>query len=336
MAGDTRVVVFTDIEGSTRLLRALGTRFDDLLARHHALMRTAVVAHGGTEVGTEGDAFFVLFDDAASAVAACVDAQRALAGEAWPDDGVIRVRIGVHAGEVRPGGDNYIGMGIHQAARVAPTAHGGQIIVSPAIVGALGDALPEHVALADLGAFHLRDFDEPQHLFQVLHPDLERSFPPPRAASAVVHNLKAARTSFVGRQAELLELTKAVDVEPLVTVVGPGGVGKTRLAAEVGLAVAGRFGGGVWFVSLTGAAAGVDVVEPVKAALGVVDQPGRTSTECIAELRARDRRRRGVRRGTARGVGDDPRTGHKSGTPPHRRRDCRTRRAARSERRGRH
>ncbi len=282
MAEAWRTVVFTDIEASTRLLRSLGTRYDAVLERHHALMREAVASFGGEVVGTEGDAFFVLFDDPAVAVEACVLAQSLVRAEHWPADGVIRVRMGLHIGEVRRGGDNYIGMGVHQAARVAPTAHGGQIVLSEAVADALGQELPQSVGLLDLGEFHLRDFDKAQRLYQVLHPNLEAEFPPPRAASAVVHNLPAARTSFVGRGAELDELVKAIDTARLVTLVGPGGVGKTRLASELGLRVAGRYPEGVWLVALANVE-DHDVAGEIKRAIGARDQPEATAAEVIAQ-----------------------------------------------------
>jgi class 3 adenylate cyclase len=282
-APTNKAIVFTDIEASTRLLRSLGPRFDPLLARHHALIRRAIEAHRGVEVSTEGDAFFVLFDRTSDALEACIEAQRLLAAEPWPSDGVVRVRMGIHHGDVRAGGDNVIGLGVHQAARVAPAAHGGQVILSGAAANALFGALPEQVDLLDLGAYHLRDFDEPQHLFQVLHPDLEHLFPPVRATAAVVHNLAPPRTSFVGREAEVEELTKAIDAAPLVTLVGPGGVGKTRLASEVGLSTASRYPNGVWFVSLARANDSSDVAEFVKAAMNLADDPGRTASELITD-----------------------------------------------------
>ena len=278
----TEAIVFTDIEGSTRLFRDLGPRYDRLLARHHELMRQAIAAHGGVEVSTEGDAFFVLFDRPAAALCACIEAQLLLAREAWPSDGVVRVRMGIHWGEVRPGGDNVVGMGVHQAARVAPAAHGGQILVSGAVAGMFAGALPDQVGLLDLGPFHLRDFDETQHLFQVLHPDLERLFPPARATVAIVHNLTRARTSFVGRAKELEEIGKAIDVAPLVTIVGPGGVGKTRVAREVGLGLAAQFPNGVWFVPLARADASSDIAEVVRVAMGLEAEPHRTAADVVA------------------------------------------------------
>lgn len=276
-------VVFTDIEGSTQLLRDLGARFDPLLARHHELMRQAISAGGGVEVRSDGDGFVALFGRPEDALVACVAAQRALGAERWPDDGVIRVRMGVHLGAVRPGGDNYTGLGIHQGSRVAPAAHGGQVVVSAAMVAALGQSLPEATGLLDLGAFHLRDFDGPQHLFQVLHPDLERSFPPLRVPSAAVHNLTPPRTNFVGRSAELNELVKVSDVLALLTIVGPGGVGKTRLASEVGLRVAARYPQGVWLVPLASVEGDEAVAEHVKTVLGLGDRPGLSTIDVIAE-----------------------------------------------------
>ncbi|MDQ6746580.1 MAG: tetratricopeptide repeat protein [Candidatus Dormibacteraeota bacterium] len=278
----TLAVVFTDIEGSTRLLRALGDRFDGLLARHHALMREAISAHGGVEVSTEGDAFLVVFERPTDALLASVAAQRLLRAETWPNDAALRVRIGIHLGEIRRGGDNYTGIGVHQASRVVPAAHGGQVIVSGVFAAAVGGALPDGIDLLDLGAFHLRDFEVPEHLFQVVHDDLERDFPPPRVASAAVHNLAPARTSFVGRSVEIGELVKATDSAKLVTIVGPGGVGKTRLASEVGLCVAGRYPEGVWLVPLASIESSYAVAEKVKTVMGLVDNPGQSAAETIA------------------------------------------------------
>ncbi|HUR77854.1 MAG TPA: adenylate/guanylate cyclase domain-containing protein, partial [Acidimicrobiales bacterium] len=276
-------VVFTDIEGSTKLLRALGDDYADVLSRHHVLIREAMAERGGVEVGTEGDAFLVLFERPDDAVLACLAAQRRLLTEAWPGDTVMRVRMGIHVGDVRLGGDNYVGLGIHQARRVASAGHGGQVLVSAAVAEALRGVLPQDVGLHDLGAFHLRDFDERQQLFQVLHPDLPRIFPPPRATSAAVHNLPPARTAFFGRAAELNALVKATDVSPLVTIVGPAGIGKTRLASELGLLVAGRYDLGVWLVPLASLTTATGVAERVKSAMGLADDPRSSAAQCIAD-----------------------------------------------------
>ncbi len=281
--GAEAALLFTDIEGSTQLLRDLGDDYETVLRRHQVLVREAIAAAGGVEAGSEGDGFFAVFDRPAEALVACVRAQRALAAEPWPAHGVVRVRMGVHLGDVRRGGEQYVGLGVHQAARVAPAAHGGQVIISAAMAAAVGHALPEQTGLLDLGAFHLRDFDGPQHLFQLLHPDLETSFPPPRVASAAVHNLAPPRTSFVGRTDLLEELVKLTEVAQLVTVVGPGGVGKTRLASEVGLRVADRYPAGVWLVSLASIDRSGAVAEQVKTAMGLLDLPGRTATEVVAD-----------------------------------------------------
>jgi predicted ATPase len=276
-------VVVTDIEGSTKLLRALGDDYAGVLSRHHTLIRNAMTARGGTEVGTEGDAFVVLFDHADDAVLACLTAQRDLAAEKWHGDANVKVRMGIHVGDVRPGGDNYVGLGIHQSRRVASAGHGGQVLVSAAAAEELHGLLPEDVGLHDLGAFHLRDFDDRQRLWQLLHPDLPRVFPPPRATSAAVHNLPPARTAFIGRGSELNALVKATDVSPLVTIVGPPGIGKTRLASELGLMVAGRYDVGVWLVSLASLNEPSGVAQRVKSTMGIPDDPTASATQSIAD-----------------------------------------------------
>lgn len=174
----------TDIEGSTRLFRALGERYVELLATHQTLLRGPFIDDGGVEVGTEGDALFFVFTDAAEAVAACVEGQRALAGHPWPLGSEVRVRIGLHTAEARPVGHDYVDLAVHQVARISAGAHGGQVLVSDATATAVGDRLPHGVTLIPLGAFQLRGFPEPQRLHQLDHPDVRRQFPPPTASRA--------------------------------------------------------------------------------------------------------------------------------------------------------
>ncbi len=240
--------VFTDIEGSTRLFRRIGERYPALLERHNELVRGALAAHDGVEVKTEGDAFFVAFADAVDAVEACAHAQRNLAAEPWPADAQMRVRFGVHTGLASPRGEDYVAFAVHQAARVVSAGHGGQILVSSET--ARRALALETVTLESLGHFRVRDFDEPLEVFQVAGDGLADQFPPLRALPADRHNLMAPATTLVGRLGELAELAALIEASRLVSVVGPGGLGKTRLVVEHGLAHASDWDHGAWFVDL--------------------------------------------------------------------------------------
>lgn len=268
--------VFTDVVGSTALLRSLGDHaFDELIRRCRDIVRQAAVPLGGMEVGTEGDGMFLVFTDAAGALQACVGAQVALRAADW-GDAVPAVRIGLHVGEgtAVADGTDYVGLGVHQAARVANAANGDQVLLSDAAVTAIAGRWPGGVGAIDLGLYALRDFDAPERLWEARHPDLPGQVAPPRAASAVVHNLPPVRTTFVGRQRELDDLAKRITSAALVTVVGPGGVGKTRLATEAGRAAAGHFADGVWLVSLdTTVAPGADAGAVASAAAAALHRP---------------------------------------------------------------
>lgn len=246
----TVTFVVTDVEQSTRLLRLLGEDYAGVLERHRTLLRTAWGRWGGYEVDCQGDSFFVAFADPAAALYACVEAQRAVRREPWPGGVRLRVRIGVHAGLAAPSGDRYVALAVHQAARVGDVGHGDQVIVSEAVAHDLRHH-PWHAGLPvvrSVGRYRVRDFDRPVELFQLVADDLPRSFPPVRAMPADRHNLTPPATSLVGREADLAALDRAVGGSRLVTVVGPGGVGKTRLVTEYGVRVADRWPGGVWLV----------------------------------------------------------------------------------------
>jgi predicted ATPase len=243
----TVTFVVTDIEQSTRLLRTLGDRYAGVLDRHRALLRDAWARWGGHEVDCLGDSSLVAFSDAAAALQACVQAQRALRDEAWPERGRVRVRMGVHAGLAAPSGDRYVALAVHQAARVGDVGHGDQVVVSEVVAGELArcGAGP---GIRSLGRYRLRDFERPVELHQVLADGLPRSFPPVRAMPADRHNLTPPATSLVGREADLAALEGALSRHRMVTVVGPGGVGKTRLVTELGVRAAPTWPGGVWLV----------------------------------------------------------------------------------------
>jgi predicted ATPase/class 3 adenylate cyclase len=269
----TVALLFTDIEGSTRLLERLGDGYGAVLQRHRDVLAAVFAAHGGVVVETEGDAMFVAFDKPTAAVAAAIDGQRAILAESWPPGGQVRVRMGMHCGEVELVGGGYVGLSVHVAARVSSAAHGGQIIVTEVTARLAGDP-----STLDLGRHRLKDVGE-FRLLQLRTPDLEESFPAPRTLSALPNNLPAPVDSFIGRQVELAELAEALRTDRLVTLTGPGGSGKTRLALEVATSLVPAFADGVWFVALATVSDGARVFEAVSQVLGVSDIAG----EAIAD-----------------------------------------------------
>ena len=241
--------VFTDIEGSTRLLRRLGDRYPGVLDRHREVLRSAWQSHGGVEVETEGDGVLAAFADAGAAILACAAAQCVLLGEDWPTDGFVRVRMGVHSGLAYPRGDAYVAMAVHQAARVVAAAHGSQVLVSEQTAEIAANI--DGIALESLGRFRLRDFDESVQLFQVSADGLPTQFHAVRALPAEGHNLVRPPTSFIGRDEALAAVLALLGPGRLVSLVGPGGVGKTRLVTELGLHIAPAWRDGVWFIDLS-------------------------------------------------------------------------------------
>ncbi|HEU4488237.1 MAG TPA: adenylate/guanylate cyclase domain-containing protein, partial [Actinomycetota bacterium] len=180
----TITFLFTDVEGSTRLLERLGERYRDILHGHHAIMRAAIAAGDGHEVATEGDSFFAVFPTIGGAVRATAQAQRELARNAWPEGVAVRVRMGLHTGEGILGGDNYLGMDVHRAARIAGAAHGGQVLLSDATRALAETCLPPATRLRDLGTHRLKDLPRPERLYQLVLEGLEQDFPPARTLDA--------------------------------------------------------------------------------------------------------------------------------------------------------
>ncbi len=184
LPGGTITFLFTDIEGSTRLLKRLGEDYKLLLAEHHDLFRALFVEHAGREVDTQGDAFFVVFQRAKDAVATALAAQRAVAAHSWPQQVDLRVRMGMHTGEPARAAERYIGLGVHRAARICSVAHGGQILLSHATYAVLADEMLPDLRFRDLGEHTLKDLDRPERLYQLVVPDLPSDFPPLRGTGA--------------------------------------------------------------------------------------------------------------------------------------------------------
>jgi class 3 adenylate cyclase len=231
----TVTFLFTDIEGSTRLLQELGDRYEDVETQHARILREAIADGGGTEVRTEGDSFFAVFPTPTGALEATIRAQRALAEEAWPRGEPVRVRMGMHTGEGRTGGSgsgaDYIGIDVNRAARIAAAGHGGQVLLSETTRSLVEADVPEGVTIRDLGEHRLKDLEHPQHLYDLVIDELLAEFPPIRTL-AVPSNLPQERTSFVGREKEIEEITALIDRNRLVTLTGPGGTGEDPAGAE--------------------------------------------------------------------------------------------------------
>ncbi len=286
----TVTFLFTDIEGSTQLVAKIGPApFSDLLEQHNRLIRGAVAAHAGVDAGTAGDSFLVVFRDAASAVAAAVDAQRALAVATWPAGAEVRVRMGLHTGQGIAGGDGYVGLDIHRAARVASAAHGGQVLMSEASRAATARDLPPGVGVRDLGLHDLRGVAEPERIHQLLIDGLKSDFPPLRSSTTPRTMLPVAPTTFVGRERELEEITAMLRADRLVTLVGTGGIGKTRLMIQAAVPAAGLHRHGAFFVELAPIGDLGRVEQEVARALGIQQQPGQELADTVDDfLRAKD------------------------------------------------
>jgi predicted ATPase/class 3 adenylate cyclase len=229
----TVTFLFTDVEGSTRLLHQLGDSYAEVLAEHRRVLRDAFSRHGGVEVDTQGDAFFVAFAKASDALAAAVESRQAL------EPGPIRVRTGIHTGEPLVTAEGYVGIDVHRAARIASAGHGGQILVSQSTRD-LADA----DSLRDLGEHRLKDLSAPERIYQLGEGDF------PRLKSLNQTNLPVQPTPLVGREEELAEVLELLRRNRLVTLTGAGGSGKTRLALQAAAELVDEFADGVWFTSL--------------------------------------------------------------------------------------
>jgi class 3 adenylate cyclase len=280
----TVTFLFTDIEGSTQLVTSLGEGFDPLLAAHNELLREAIARADGTEVSTEGDAFFAVFATAPGALAASVEAQRALAAHPWPEDATIRVRMGLHTGEARLGSDNYIGTDVNRAARIAAAGHGGQVLLSDSTRTLASSQLPAGVAIRDLGSHRLKDLPAPERIWQLEIDGLPSDFGPIRSLDARPNNLPLPTASMVGRTAELAAVVDLVREMRLVTLTGPGGTGKTRLALAAAHHLLTDFADGVFFVALQDAWDRQQVAAATALALGVREKYDRDLEQGVKDI----------------------------------------------------
>jgi predicted ATPase/class 3 adenylate cyclase len=278
----TIALLFTDIEGSTRLATELGPEWPEVLATHHEIVASAITDRGGFIDGTEGDAFFATFTDAAAAARAAVAAQQALHGHAWPAlVGEIKVRMGLHVAYVERASTGYVGLEVHRAARVAAAAHGGQLLITePARVLAGGAITTE-----PLGAHRMKDFPAPELIHcAVIDGRGAAAFPPPRTEQVRPNNLPAGTLPLIGREAELDSIRDAFQVEHerLVTITGRGGAGKTSLALAAAADMLDDHSGGVWLVRLARLSSPAEVLPAAAAAIGAEADGGTSTLDAVA------------------------------------------------------
>jgi predicted ATPase/class 3 adenylate cyclase/DNA-binding CsgD family transcriptional regulator len=295
--GGAVTFLFSDIEGSTRLVKALRDGYAGVLEEHRRLVRAVVAAHGGHVVDMQGDAFFVAFGAAKQAVLCALGVQRALAAHRWPAGAAVRVRIGVHTGPAVPdAGGGYTGLAVHRAARICAAAAGGQVLISQATRALVEDEEEElGFTLVDVGERALKDLDRPVRLFQLAAPGLDAPVPaaglPGRGeaggAAGGVHGFPAELTSFIGRAGPVREVAGLLEEHRLVTVTGPGGSGKTRLAGQVARRVAARVADGARLAELAPVGDPALVPAVVAVVLGVREQPGVSVAEVLARVLAR-------------------------------------------------
>ena len=269
----TLTMMFTDIEASTLLLTRLGDKYAEALSAQRSILREAIASSRGQEMGTEGDSFFVVFDSAVDAVTAAVEAQRRLLSHRWPDDQPVRVRMGLHAGEPVRHEDGYVGMDVHRAARIAASAHGGQIVLSDATWQLAVGRLRGAVEAVDLGWHRFKDLVEPEHVHQLIADGLPRQFPALKSLGTRV-NLPVPPTPIIGRDEELTWLRDLLTsgASRLVTLTGPGGSGKSRLAIAAADSLSEAFSDGVYFVPLAAVSTADVMWSTIAETLGVTGE----------------------------------------------------------------
>ncbi len=278
--------LFTDVEGSTRLWEANPETMRSALERHEAIIRSAIAESGGEVVKTTGDGLMAVFAVPVGAVTAAVAAQHGLFAQTWPDGCAIRVRMGIHTGEVESRGGDFFGPAVNRTARIMSAGHGGQVLLSEATAGFVEGRLPDGATLRDLGEHRLKDLGRSQRLFQLALPGLPAEFLPLSTLDLRPNNLPTETSAFVGRDAELRAIRDRLDDADvrLVTLTGPGGSGKTRLAIRAAADQIDRFTDGVYFVDLVTATDSDAVLALIATAIGLGDAAERSPLD---ELRRR-------------------------------------------------
>lgn len=279
--------LFTDIEGSTRLWEDQPEAMREALAKHDEIARIAIEQNGGVVFKTVGDAFYAAFSSGSEAVRAALEFQRGLAFQEW-GRAVPRARAALHTGWADERGGDYFGPTLNRVARLLITGHGGQVLLSAATAELARSTLPEGCSLSDLGHHRLKDLQQPERVWQLAHPDLPGGFPPLRSLNFLRHNLPIQLTSFIGRDRELAEAQSQLASGKLLTMTGPGGCGKTRLALQVGAELLDAVEDGVWLVELAAIGDDSRILQAIASAVGVREEADRALLQTLVEwLRTR-------------------------------------------------
>jgi predicted ATPase/class 3 adenylate cyclase len=285
LTAGTVTFLFTDIEGSTRLWERDAAAMQAALDRHDEILRNSIEGRGGHVFKTVGDAFCAVFASAPDALEAALEAQRTLLAQEWSTIDPLRVRMALHAGTANERGGGYFGPSVNRVARLVSAAHGGQVLLSVAVYGLLGDRIPEHVELRDLGERRLKDLFRPERIFQLVAPDLPPTFPPLKTLDERLNNLPIQPTPLVGREREVAEIGNLLrdGGVRLLTLTGPGGTGKTRLGLQVAAEILDEYEGGVFFVPLANVADPALVAPTIAGALDVRETGERPSDEALQD-----------------------------------------------------
>ncbi len=279
----TVTFLFTDIENSTRLMQEMGDSYTSAQTAHHQILRAAFQSFQGHELRTEGDSFFCVFASAIDACSAAAAAQRALASHIWDGGRPLKVRMGLHTGEAPLVSDEYIGIDVHHAARIAASAHGGQTVISETTRGLVEGNLKPGLRLRDLGTHRLKDLARSERLYQLVIEGLPDTFPALRSLDAIHNNLPIQLTSFIGRSTDVADAKRLLHVTRLLTLTGPGGIGKTRLSLQIAAESIQQFPAGVYFVPLSGVRDHELIASAIAMVLGTPAAGTRTPAEGVVE-----------------------------------------------------
>jgi predicted ATPase/class 3 adenylate cyclase len=282
----TVTFLFTDIEGSTRLWEQYPEGMQRALSRHDDLIRAAIEGHGGNVIKTTGDGFHAAFETGLGGVAAALSAQETLRAAKWDelDSHPVRVRMGLHTGEAEARAGDYYGPALNRAARLMAVGHGGQTLLSTTTADLVRDQLPDGASLRDLGEHRLKDLVRPEHVFQLSHPALQADFPPLRSVDAYPNNIPIQLTTFIGRERELKEAKERLASARLLTLIGPGGTGKTRLGLQLAADLLPSFDDGVWVAELAPLSDPALVLQTVATVFGVREQQGMPVQELLIDF----------------------------------------------------
>ena len=277
--------MLTDVERSTPLWDQFPDAMRVALSRHEELIEAGTARHNGVVIKKrgEGDSLFVTFASAVDAARAAVAVQHALRAEEWPADAPIKVRMALHTGEADLRAEDYYGGAVNRCARVRATGYGGQILLTQATAELVRDELADGAFLRDLGLHHLKDLQRPERIYQLHHPDWPDDFGPLRSLTAFKHNLPSQLSSFIGREQELKDVCELLTQTRLLTLLGAGGCGKTRLALQTAAEMVDDYANGVWFVELAALTDGGLVARTIAKTLGIADEPNQDALQTLCE-----------------------------------------------------